>query len=178
MRLYIFLLRTILVVLVSGTSLNAQSIEGKRAETIKAFCNYLIKTDSSQIRAEDVIKSYVDAEYIQPDTNVMRYRARLNYLRTFTKGLQSYVHSLSNSTHTLIPLKDATNVDSKLLERFKEMPFEVYAWTTTVNGRPNKVWLAFRPGEWKVASWTLIDQGGYKYFLTLNLVGNTTAHRK
>jgi hypothetical protein len=153
----------------------AQNNDSTRIGNFKEFCRYLSRTDSSKIDLDLITDKYVDVGYIREDPDKGRYQSRLKYLKIFSRALKEGIQDVPAENLQIQPLSKINDVDAQLRARFAEMQGDdVYRFDILKNGKSYANWLCFRKGELKVTSWTLIDQGGYRYFLKLNLVGNST----
>jgi hypothetical protein len=152
----------------------AQNTDSARIKNFKEFCGYLSSTDSSKIDVDLITDKYVDIGYIRDDLDKARYQSRLKYLKIFSRSLKEGIKDVPSDNLLIQPLSKINDVDPQLRARFAEMQGDdVYRFDILKNGKSYPNWLCFRKGEFKVTSWTLIDQGGYRYFLKLNLVGNS-----
>lgn len=153
-----------------GSLLQAQSITQQRLNNFKALISYLKRTDDACINTDTLTKNYVDVNYILSDTDTGRVKKRMQSLLMLSQRLKSPMMPFSHGNAALIPFAEVKDASASELKYLKDTGGDVYGYYPNGAGSTEKTWLLFRPGEVKVASWLLIDQGGYLYFLMLNLL--------
>jgi hypothetical protein len=145
--------------------------EKKYYEVLKSFCQYL-KSDNEYSR-DLVLERFVEFDYVLNDTSVTRIERRKIQLDTLVLQFVKYID--------LIGLE---NLDAKPLRLYSpihkiRLPFngelgdisnEVFAYyrKDSEDYPIGTIW--FNKKNSKLLSWILINQGGYYYFLTFNLL--------
>ncbi len=152
---------------------HAQGLNAQRIKNFKDFCRYLIKTDSMKIDENLLGEKYVDIAYIKADTNQARLASRMKFLQFYVRSFKRKIQATDIDRLKFEPILEIKELDDKLRDQFKRMDgLDVYRIFVLQDGKTYPNCIAFRKGGVKVLSWILIDQGGYLYFLTLNLIGN------
>ncbi len=152
---------------------HAQGLNAQRVKNFKEFCRYLIKSDSMKINENLLGEKYVDIAYIKTDTNQVRLTSRMKFLQFYAQRFKRKIQGTDIDRLKFEPILEIKELDDKLRDQFKRMDgLDVYRIFVVQDGKTYPNCIAFRQGEVKVLSWILLDQGGYLYFITLNLIGN------
>ncbi|MFM9836978.1 MAG: hypothetical protein ACKVOQ_01870 [Cyclobacteriaceae bacterium] len=140
-------------------------------EVLRVFCQYL-KSNTEYFR-DLVLERFVEFDYVLKDTSVTRIKRRKIQLDTLVLQFEKYID--------LIGLE---NLDAKPLRLYSPIHKIRLPFNGELGDVSNEVFAYYRKGSedyplgtiWfnkknsKLISWILINQGGYYYFLTFNLL--------
>jgi hypothetical protein len=155
-----------------GQSGNLTANDLRYQNTIANLAKYLANTQELSIN-RDSLKNYIYFDYTSENATKTQRQKRLQSTDTLIKILKHFVDSIGYA-----------NIDVKPVQDFKSntdyyQPFE----TELKNDAPNSLAyynksspslplgsLLFDPKTGKLISWIIINQSGYHYFLTLDML--------
>ncbi len=154
-------------------------------ETLSALAEYVAKTDKSKIYRDTLFKKYIYFDNVLGDADTVRREQRIvsfdELFPYFTKTLDSL--GLLNLDAKPIRFYKSDKIYDPFREEGAKQSIDgesMYIPDTDVfayfrKSEPNKPLgvLLFEHETNKLAAWILINQGGYKYFLTFNLLGGS-----
>jgi hypothetical protein len=145
--------------------------EKKYYGVLKNFCQYL--NGNKKYSRDLIFERFVEFDYVLSDTSVARIERRKIQLDTLVLQFDKYID--------LIGLE---NLDAKPLRLYSPIHKIRLPFNGELGDISNEVFAYYRKGSedypigtiWfnkkngKLLSWILINQGGYYYFLTFNLL--------
>jgi hypothetical protein len=167
MILIILLLTTI-----SQVSFGQGKLENRRVENYKNFCEYLKRADSTAFDRSVILNQYVDFYLGEKDTSQSRFKNSTSHLFNFCSVLKKGMGSLNKADYDVIPISEYHFNQFKPYDELAELNDRVFVCYLKKNPDQPLGFLLFAPQSDKLYSWMLINQGGYHYFLTLNLIVN------
>lgn len=158
------------------------SSEITRYKNLMDLAEYIDAREKSEISNDTLFEKYIYFDYVLNDTDTERKNKRLHTFDTVFYYFRIIVDSIG-----------LENFEAKPVRFYRDheiyIPFEKESAMETVDGekmytREDNVFvfyrkeepenplgtLLFEPTSDKLVSWLLINQGGYKYFLTFNML--------
>lgn len=142
---------------------------------IKSLCEYFKEKNYDTTQREIVFKEYVYFDNVLADTSKTRIQKRIKWFDGLIYQMTHFIDSVG-----------LENLDAKPTSFFKDNKefFKPYDKGGELNKllpltlsyfdkrRPNEPigTLLFEPKTHKLLAWVIINQGGYRYFLTFNLL--------
>lgn len=146
------------------------------------LAEYVQGKENSQILKPILFEKYIKFDYILKDTSLIRIESRLQTFDTLFYYFRKPIDSLG-----------IESLDAKPIRFFKDHtiyePFDEDKAMRTISGKKmftndSSVFVYFRkddpenplgalwfdPETYKLISWIMINQGGYKYFLTFSML--------
>ncbi|MDI9363778.1 MAG: hypothetical protein QM541_02415 [Flavobacterium sp.] len=126
-----------------------------------------------QISERDTLfEKFIYFDYILKDTLKDRVNKRIEIFDGLFINLQHFVDSVGVKNLDALSIRFFKNdiaFYKPFTEELKEAAPNTFAYFNKTN--PNKPLgvILFEPKTHKIVAWIIIDQGGYKYFLTFNL---------
>ena len=160
---------------------NWKNHEIEKYKILKELAHYVNGKKTTEISKDTVFKKYIYFDYVLNDTLIERRERRLESFDTIFTSFRKPIDSLG-----------IENIDAKPIRFFKDHdiyePFKEELAMKTIGGEkmytkdanvfayykkeepeePLRA-LLFHPETNKLIAWIMINQGGYKYFLTFNL---------
>lgn len=168
-----------------GQKINTENwTENEKAQygTLIALAGYVYKKEKSEISRDSLFKKYIYFDYILNDTISKRKKERLKDFDTLFYYFRKIVNSIGLKNLEAKPVRFYKN--HKIYEPFDKKAAKekggggnmylkdenVFAYYK--RGKPEKPLgtLLFEPKTNKLVAWIMINQGGYRYFLTFNLL--------
>jgi hypothetical protein len=154
------------------------------------LANYVYKKEKIEISKDSLFKKYIYFDYVLSDTVSARKEKRLVTFDTIFYPFRKNLDSLGIKSLDAKPVRFYKN--HKIYEPFKEeiaketisgekmftKDSNVFAYYKKEDPENPLGTLLFESKTNKLVSWIMINQGGYKYFLTFNLFGNVSDSRK
>lgn len=148
---------------------------------LKELANYVSLKKTKEISNQILYENYIYFDYVLKDTLTKRREDRLSKFDTIFSFFRKRIDSIGISNldakpvrfykgHKIYqPFEEETAKESISGEKMYTKDQNVLAYFRK-NDEDNPLGvLLFEPNTSKLASWVLIDQGGYKYFLLFNL---------
>jgi hypothetical protein len=156
---------------ITGEYSSAQTILDKqRIINFKNFFNYLRKTDTLNIDTSLLQKKYINISYIKNDTSRTRLLRRTSYFISLCYILKKVADTLKIHDYGAMNIKSYHLHDPKEYEELQTNNDNIYVYFLKSHPDAPLGFLLFAPNSDKIYSCILINQGGYHYFLTLNLL--------
>ena len=167
----------IILILVSSL-VNAQEnkdtwtdAEKKHYEVLKGFCLYL--KSNNEYSRDLVLERFVEFDYVLSDTSAARIERRKIQLDTLVIQFDKYIGLVGFENLDAKPLRlysPIHKIRKPFIGELGDISNEVFAYyrKDSENYPLGTVW--FNNKNSKIISWMLINQGGYYYFLTFNLL--------
>jgi hypothetical protein len=144
-------------------------------KTAVELCTYLSSHEYDTSKRDFIFENYVYFDYALSDTSATRIKNRINYFDKLFPVIKHFVDSMGLANLDAKPVRFFSH-DSEFYKPFTEEIKDLDSVTLAYfdKRRPDKPigTLLFEPKTHKLVAWILINQGGYHYFLTFNLVGN------
>ena len=150
---------------------------------LKELANYIFKKEKSEISKDSLFANYIYFDNVLKDTVVERRERRIVVFDTLFYFFKKTVDSIGLENLNAKPVRFYKN--HKIYEPFDKEKSEL----ETVGGekmyaRDNNVFayykkdnpenplgvMLFEPETDKLLAWIMLNQGGYRYFLTFNLL--------
>ena len=181
----------ILVFLASSNFCHGQKIstdnwtENEKAQYVKLteLANYVYKKKKSEISKDSLFENYIYFDNVLNDTVTERRERRIVAFDTLFYYFRKTVDSIGLKNLDAKPVRFYKN--HKIYEPFDEEKAELktVGWKK-MYARDDNVFayfrkeepenplgvLLFEPETGKLGAWIIINQGGYRYFLTFNLL--------
>jgi hypothetical protein len=144
-------------------------------KTAKELCTYLSHNSYDTSKRDFIFKNYVYFDYVLNDTSITRINSRVAYFDGLFPGIKHFVDSVGLINLDAKPVRFFKH-DKEFYKPFTQEIKDLGSMTLVYfdKRRPHKPLgtLLFEQKTHKLGAWILINQGGYHYFLTFNLVGN------
>ncbi len=147
-----------------------ENLDIQRVNNFRSFCKYLKKTDSLKLDTFVLFHRYVDINYIKSDSSKVRIQKRLQYMVKLCRDVKSHVNMLWLKDYDATKLSNYHFKNAEETNGLKEIEDQVYVYFLKAKPETPLGYIRFAPQTNKVISWILINQGGYHYFLTLNMM--------
>ena len=155
--------------------------EKSQYSTLTKLANYVYGKKSSEISNQTLYDNYIYFDYVLKDTVNIRRKERLSKFDTIFSFFKKKVDSIGVSNLDAKPVRFYK--EHKIYEPFDEKNAKESISGEKMNTKNQNVFayyrkdepenplgvLLFEPNTNKLASWIMINQGGYKYFLLFNL---------
>ena len=156
--------------------------EKTQYEKLTELANYVYKKEKSEISKDSLFEKFIYFDYVLNDTVSERKEKRLVAFDTifyyFRKNLDSI--GLKNldakpvrfyKNHKIYkPFKEELTRETVGGEKMYTKDINVFAYFRKEEPETPLGTLLFEPKTDKLVAWIMINQGGYKYFLTFNLL--------
>jgi|GEM_PF-926769 len=167
-----------------GQKINSENwTENEKAQYAKltTLTNYVYKKTKSEISKDNLFKKYIYFDYVLNDTDSKRKEKRVMAFDTLFYFFRKTVDSIGLKNldakpvrlykhHKIYdPFKKELAIETVGGEKMYEKDANVFAYYRKEDPENPIGTLLFDPETNKLVSWIMIDQGGYKYFLTFNL---------
>jgi hypothetical protein len=149
--------------------------------TLTKLAKYVYGKKSSEVSNQTLYDKYIYFDYVLKDTVKNRREERLSKFDTIFSFFKKKVDSIGVSNldakpvrfykeHKIYdPFDDKNAKESISGEKMYTKNQNVFAYYRKDEPENPLGVLVFEPSTNKLASWIMIDQGGYKYFLLFNL---------
>lgn len=140
---------------------------------LDSFCYFLVHENFTAPVDPSVLGKYVNLDYIENDSSGQRRQARLQKLGTLIRAFKKYLDSVGLEHLDAQPVRfyqQNGSIYQPFARELKNQAGETFAYYNKSDPGQPCGFLLFDPGTGKLLSWLLIDQGGYRYFLTMNLL--------
>lgn len=144
-------------------------------KTTKDLCDYLHNNKYDTSQRDFIFKNYVYFDYVLNDTSAIRIKSRIEYFDKLFPLFQHFIDSVGLTNLDAKPasyFKSDTDFYKPFTDDIKDLESMTLAYFD--KRRPDEPigTLLFEKKTHKLGAWILIDQGGYYYFLTFDLVGH------
>ncbi|MGN6490984.1 MAG: hypothetical protein ACTHLE_03230 [Agriterribacter sp.] len=175
-RLFIFKI----LVFAGATSLVAQRKYWSKDEEqfylkLKSMCEYYSEKRFDTAQRDIAFKEFVYFDNVLKDTSASRIRERITFFDGLFVGMLRFIDSVGAGNLDALPVRLFKN-NKELFEPFdiggelsELQPITFVYFNKHVPDKPLG-FLLFEKSTHKLSSWVLINQGGYRYFLTFNLL--------
>lgn len=142
---------------------------------MKLMCEYYSKNKYDTANREYAFREFVYFDNILKDTSELRKRERIVFFDGLFITMMTFIDSVGVNNLDAAPTRQFQN-NTDFFQPFKSDGelFELLPQTLTYfdKRKPDKPLgvLLFEKHSHKLLAWVLINQGGYRYFLTFNLV--------
>ncbi|APY00881.1 hypothetical protein [Lacinutrix venerupis] len=184
-------MKKIIIVVIISLSFSSYSQEKKfkdwkadeieKYKSLKALAKYIENKEANQISKDTLFNKYIYFDYVLNDTLVERRERRLESFDTIFSAFRKPIDSLGIENIDAKPIRFFKN--HKIYEPFKEelaketiggekmytKDANVFAYYKKNEPEKPLKALLFDPDTNKLVAWIMINQGGYRYFLTFNL---------
>lgn len=152
--------------------------------TLKKLANYVNSKEKKEISKDTLFKKYIYFDYVLQDKNLERKENRLSQFDTIFYGFRNAINTIGLENLDAKPMRFYKNheiykpfkregaMESVGGEKMYTEDDNVFAYFKKSEPENPLGELLFEPETNKLVAWIMIDQGGYKYFLTFNLFGN------
>ncbi|MDO1502167.1 hypothetical protein Q2T40_18695 [Winogradskyella maritima] len=150
---------------------------------LKGLANYIYKKERAQISRDTLFTNYVYFENVLNDTDTERKERRVIAFDTLFCFFKKTVDSIGlrnleakpvrfYKNHKIYEPFDAEKSKQKTLagEKMYAKHDNVFAYYRKEDPKEPLGVLLFEPDTDKLAAWIMLSQGGYRYFLTFNLL--------
>ena len=178
MKMKFILIIAIFLIMMSTCLAQSKSFtqgEQQKYQTVKKLFEHFEKKKYDTTQRDFVFKHYVYFEHILGDTSKTKIGERVKFFDELFGKMVNYVDSVGINTLDAVPTRNF----EKNLDFFKPftdngelkelLPLTLTFFDTRKPEEPLGV-LLFEPKTHKLLSWIIINQGGYRYFLTFNLI--------
>lgn len=158
-------------------------IEKKQHSNLKDLASYIYKKDKSKISKDTLFKKYVFFDNVINDTITERKERRKFLFDTLFYYFKASIDSIGIKNYEAKPIRfyknhkiyepfdvDKTKLESIKGEKMHQKDANVFAYYRKDEPENPIGVLLFEPESNKLVSWIMINQGGYKYFLTFSLL--------
>ncbi|RLJ64536.1 hypothetical protein CLV86_1657 [Lacinutrix venerupis] len=160
---------------------NWKNHEIEKHKNLKALAHYVNGKKKAEISKDTLFNKYIYFDYVLNDTLVERRERRLESFDTIFSAFRKPIDSLGIENIDAKPIRFFKN--HKIYEPFKEelaketiggekmytKDANVFAYYKKNEPEKPLKALLFDPDTNKLVAWIMINQGGYRYFLTFNL---------
>jgi hypothetical protein len=147
-----------------------ESIEEARISNLKSFCSYIKDTDTLKLDTSILFSRYIDINYIRSDTSAARIKSRIGLMLKLCNASKATISAIDLENYQVVKLAYFHFKKPSEYEELLKAKEQVYVYYLKSNPEIPAGFLLFAPNSDKLYSWILINQGGYHYFLTLNLI--------
>jgi len=158
-------------------------IEKRQYDNLKELASYIYKKDKSEISKDTLFKKYVFFDYVTNDTVIERKERRELLFDTLFYYFKASIDSIGLKNYEAKPIRfyksheiykpfdvNKTKLKSIKGEKMYQKDANVFAYYRKDEPENPIGVLLFEPDSNKLVAWIMINQGGYKYFLTFSLL--------
>jgi len=122
---------------------------------------------------DTILSKFIYFDYISKDTLKERVNNRIAVFDGLFNNLHYFIDSVGSKNLDALPVrffKNDTSFYKPFTEELKDAEPNAFAYFNKRSPHKPLGVILFEPKTHKLLSWIVIDQGGYKYFLTFNLL--------
>lgn len=154
-------------------SQSMQKDEKAYYKTLSDLVKFIEKKPYHFSQRDTLFDRFIYFDYILKDTLKERVTKRIEIFDGLFSNLQHFVDSVGGKNLDALPMRFFKNdiaFYKPFTEELKEAATNTFAYFNKAN--PNKPLgiIRFEAKTHKIIAWIVIDQSGYKYFLTFNLL--------
>lgn len=141
-------------------------------KNLAELARYINGKVKSEISNDLLFEKYILFDYVLKDTNIIRKENRIQTFDTLFYYFRRPIDSIGIENLGAKPIRfyKGKEIYKPFVEQLAEIEPNVFAYFEKRDPKNPKGVLWFDPETNKLISWILIDQGGYRYFLTFNLM--------
>jgi hypothetical protein len=155
------------------TPKNLTESERKFHKTVENLCEYFKQNHTNIDINDSTIQRNILFDYVLKDSNQERLNKRISQINSLLSSLKGFVDSIGVSNLDAKPIRFYKG-DSTFFQPFvkdlKDVVPQTFAYYDKRKPETPYGYLLFDKKTAKLISWILINQGGYYYFLTFNLI--------
>lgn len=142
-------------------------------EVFMKFCTYVDNKQIDELPLDTLIKDYIYLDYVLNDTSAERKNRRLKVLPSVLERFQHIIDSIGADNIDARPIsyydEDIDFFKPFTLELKDEIPNVLAYYKKGQKDKPMGT-ILFEPNTHKIIAWVIINQGGYYYYMTFNLI--------
>ena len=149
-----------------------QESETANFKTLKGLVNFIHKKSYSVSKRNILFDKYILFDYVLNDTSKERIDNRVALFDGLFSKFQHFIDSAGLNNLDALPIrffKDDPQY-KPFTEELKEVGPNTFAFFNKNSPSLPLGLILFDEKTHKIVSWIMIDQGGYKYFLTFNML--------
>jgi hypothetical protein len=140
-------------------------------KVLRDFCQHL--KSNNEYSRDLILEKFIEFDYVLKDTSIARIERRKIQLDTLVIQFDKYIDLVGFENLDAKPLRlysPIHKIRKPFIGELGDISNEVFAYykKDSENYPLGTIW--FNKKNSKIISWTLINQGGYYYFLTFNLL--------